>query len=489
MVCDSDSFRVADPLFRLNTPVKSEEQLIASKKVLEMLDVKPAQQSDGKKNVFRKKPNNNNNSTLAHHQVAVLKMEHHHPGSASMAPSSTAQHAQFVKMGGGRGGDPAAVKAERSRPRSGNSHILDPVRLKLEEMLKGRGVGKKEGRAATNGKVRQTEISISSSQPAPFSPLPSIQNFLPRGATEAGSQWQSHTQQSHTLLSILPSQSPVQSVVDQEHDVFRVDLSTNPISITSTHCPAKSADTESTSVMRGMMVPDGARVSTSSCTSDSSYAKLIRRIQFDHSYSKNSHKSHPSGKVRNTVKEDSSPCSTDPGYLQHVQASNQFSPQSVIPVCSDSSDVDAAHQNMSFILSDQDIMSAVRQVMLDLPDNVDLQAGEGHPLHPHQHLKTSDDSNIPQERVVINLNSTAGFHLQPSLQPYVLAMQEQHGVSVTATSAEQPAPHSAVCCVTEESKDSDSSLENSDISDSRKDVVSVPGWFGKGLRIKRKRTM
>ena len=493
-MCNSDSFRETDPLFRLHTPVKGEEVLISSKKVLEMSHTKPVQQGNSKKKVVRKKTSN---STSTHHRVAALKMEHH-PGSGSvnhnyqLAPSSTAQRVQSGEMAGGPGDH--VLKTEQSNPFSENGHILDPVRFKLEQMLKGRGVGNKGGKVATNGKVRRTERGVRSSQPVSFSPLPSIQDFLPQGAAETTSHLHSHPQL-HTLLNILPSLPPALSM-SQGRDVFRVDLSTNPISITSTHCSAKPVGTESMHVTPGMAPGefsdrDGTPTSTSSSSSTSDYAKLIRRIHFDHSYSKNPLKSRSSGKVRNTVR-DSLPCSTDPRCLQQVQVSNQCSALSVIPVCSDSSDLDAAHQNMSFILSDQDILSAIQQVMLDLPDNLDLQPGEGH-QQQLQHLRTCE-SNASQERVVINLNSDAGFDFQPSAQPYFSAMQEQQGVSEAVSSAAQPASGAAHDLAEDpagddENKDSDSSLENSNFSVRQRGAVSVPGWFGKGLRVRRKRSM
>ena len=476
-----------DPLFRLHTPVKSEEELIASKKTLQITHSNPTQQqSNSKKKGFSKKNNN------SHHPVAVLKMEYH-PGSGGvnhsypLAPSSTVQHAQSAEMVG-RHGD-LGLKMEESEPGSENGHILSPVRLKLEQMLKGRGVGNKGRKVMANGKVRRTARNVSSSQPASFGPLPSIQNFLPRGAAEASSHQQSHPQL-HTLLNIFPSQPPALSM-SQEHDVFRVDLSTNPISITSTQCSAKPTGIESMPDAVGLVpgvfsTGGGVHINTSSSSSNSDYAKLVRKIHFDHSYSKNPQKSRSSGKARNAVR-DPLPCSTDPTLLHHVQVSNPFSAQSVIPVCSDSSDLEAAHQNMSFILSDQDILSAIRQVMLDLPDNLDLQLGEG-----HQHLRTGE-SSVPQERVVISLNPDGGFQHQPSFQPYFSAMQEEQGVSVAVTSAVQLASCSAYDLAGEpagdEGKDSDSSSESLDYAVRQRETASVPGWFGKGLRVRRKRSM
>ncbi|KAK7111139.1 uncharacterized protein [Littorina saxatilis] len=493
--------RETDPLFRLHTPVKTEEKLITSKRSLQTSEHKSAQQNNNRNKVSQRVPSNG--SSAHHHHPKGMKTEQdfklNHTGY--LALDSAALYSHSVQNGIQHKENVYSVEQTFTHSESEAGHILDPVRLKLEEMLKSRGLWNKTGNETDNGQVNQTEGSVSCSMAADHlasssSLLPSIQNFLPQ-SVEATLVPGSSYPQLRTLLNVFPSDP-----ADQDHDVFRVDLSTNPISITSTHCAAHAPSAESISVSlgggqdsqySGASEPQAA--SSSSCTSN--YAKLLRRIQFDHAYCKNPRKSRSSNKKREPPS-DSTNCSTESQPLQ--QRSGDFSGQPVIPVYSDASDLIVAQQSLglnTLILNDQEILSAVWQVMSDLPDDLDLQVSQGQP--PHHPLRNLDGS-ASQEKVIVNLNGDAGISLQPHLQPFLSAMQVQPSANYAARSTDLSASYPVISASYPSGAESlaeevdvgeyDESAANVDFPVRQKDTLAaVPGWFGKGLRVRRKRTM
>ena len=459
------------------------EELISSKKSLQTYVHKPVQPT----NIRRKAHPKVSNSVSPYQQHRSLHYKNCDGSSSGgsnvhlLATSSESHHSDLLHTSGVF--DNQHCKEEAECCSSKTRHILSPIRMKLEQMLKKRGVVDSVGQVTSNGKVRQRESNIHGLHLSSCSPLPGIQNFLLHSGKGSATQ-QSHPFLCNLLNNAFPSQLTEQSP-NQEHNVFRVDLSTNPISITTTHGFANNGEVESASVAQGEVPGSvtsnaGIQCQTILCASNPDYVKLVRNIHFDHSYAKNSHKSRPKVEELNAFRNSHSTVNHE------QQSSHQFAEPSVIAVSPRSPSVQLSKQDMHLNLCDPDILATVQQVVGDVPATLILPASQD----TFPPLMNSGVS-MPRDKVVINLNSDTGFAFQCSYQPYIPAMQNQN-VTSTVFSAKpstcSSSDNSEILSRNDCNRMNDSVSENPELIAKRK-AASVPGWFGKGLRVRRKRTL
>ncbi|KAL8564015.1 hypothetical protein ACOMHN_024695 [Nucella lapillus] len=498
--------READPLVRLHTPVQKGEEHFANKKSLK---IPAAFASINQRKAFHKVPLR----TSTHQPPPLLKSDNENRGrNSGMSPTGTAHSLKAFKSISNFNHNLTFAKAKprcvldsescpqarycldsetasenkfipatgkvcvekkilphlladcvngASSPRSAEGrHIPDPLRIKLEQMLVERGVMNSTANLTCRGSVP----SSSDSTCRVAAPLLSVSDFLCQGTEGRPMQQHTHPASLGSLLSFIPVQ-PQASSVDQE--VFRVDLSTSPVSISTSLCapdlsasqylfiPQDSADTSTAAHQ-----PDPQ---TTSWASTEEYAKCVRNIHFDHSYSKSVHKASASGKVNHDFR-DSLSCSLNTQAFESLNnCLSLLAAASVIP--SSSQGCWTTHQSNS----QQDTDNHLQKQLCSMnPDPVLLD----HRL-PHVMNLVSIE---PQDKVIVNLNAGSSLAF------------DHRDLSLAGTTA-QPSVSSSGCDPTMPAGTVDEDLENHQTSGRRKKPVSVPGWFGKGLRVRRKRSL
>ncbi|XP_076459567.1 uncharacterized protein LOC143292836 [Babylonia areolata] len=357
-----------------------------------------------------------------------------------------------------------------------NRHIPDPVRVKLEQMLMERGVIKSSANMTSIGRASLVQNTPSDSA---TTSVPSINSFLHHIEGHGAVQRQhSHPNLCHLLISdpIHPKLLSSLSSHKGDQEVFRVDLSTSPISISTTHCtphaapPLSMADTISTTQGPNAQNPPGASISD--------YAKLVHNVRFDHSYSRPAHKACPARKMQSNIR-DSLPCSLNTRVLQQMQGGSlSSSPASVIA----SSSYDPWTINDSS--SEQGGVHSSQKLQGDTNSNLAL-------LDHHLPYAVNPAGSQLPEKVVVNLSPGVAFAFHCPALSRTPTMQQHQEIRVP--SSEQPSVSSSGCdssfaSRTRDGEMSDEDSENYQTSGKRKRLVSVPGWFGKGLRVRRKRT-
>ncbi|KAK7507159.1 hypothetical protein BaRGS_00001094 [Batillaria attramentaria] len=509
--------RETDPLFRFHTPVSKDEELVANKKMLEQPGVKPKLQTCHRtKKVARHSKNGlPQNAPRTVSVIERTKTDSSHAAGAmgaeqSIMPGRT-DHVSLdphqMRAGVNFSNKRTAECEARLASMGVHARELNPVRLKLEKMLIERGALPK---GPENGVLRHTDDYKQNhfhQDLQSLGPLPGFQSFLPEPSTQLIKQ--GRYPQLRSLLGSCQSQVHPSAL---EHDVFRVDLSTDPISITSSCSAAKlegalAADPlmlniclDGASLPPGCSMTEGQASSVSAKTQvESNYAKLMRNITFDHSYAKTSKRSHSSSKSgagdlhnRTTGSDLLSPSpEVDPvcvSWQEELAPLSQYLQQSVIPLCSDVDHLSAQYNGQLF--SHQELLSVVQQVMESIPAGMEYQNGQFSVLQ--------GENPVQEERIVISLDRDSESQLQwreniPPIQEVSCATAYSNinpwAVSTESLSSLAESEETVDVEQYERVEETEGSVESSVRDRNQTTSASVPGWFGKGLKVRRKRSL
>ena len=270
------------------------------------------------------------------------------------------------------------------------------------------------------------------------------------------------------LLSTRPTQHPTRLTTSTQN-VFRVDLSTNPVRITNLHASAVQPNARTTSVNLDNLL--GHRSSPtpipvcSCCSFTESISSTIAKINFFHSYARNCISPHKITQKQIKI----TPTSTAVLLQQGRECPNgQF-------MCTDAFNSNRMKEKINIVLGHPwTLHVATPQITVNHHSNdVCLEL----PRSPCKHF---ENGIVPPVRLYQLLHTPAKHFISSTL--------------VSAPRCEQPAPLPVQVCDTPTHR-SDGNCTEVDCLESEcvtntahKEAPSVPGWFGKGLRVKRKRT-